>query len=93
MRGCLPTHTGSSPKKSFTLAVAAPEVKIELSDDKLVRVEHLENMLNEFDDLYSNEKSLLRPNLALLTNSRERKQALDNFFEKLESKASHIMNS
>jgi hypothetical protein len=65
MRGC-PT---GAPK---SVVEAPPEIKIELAEDKFVRMEHLENMLNEFDDLYSNEKTLLRPNLVSLNNSRER---------------------
>jgi hypothetical protein len=58
-----------------------------------VGVESLEKMLSEFDDLYTNEKSMLKPNLTPLNSFRDQSSILDSFFEKLENKASEIMSS
>lgn len=50
-------------------------------------------MLDEFDELYNNEKTKLATNLSEGNDYSERKVTLDAFFGRIESKASKIKNS
>lgn len=50
-------------------------------------------MLDEFEDLYSEEKASLFPNLSKHNNFTEHKEVLDGFFERLDKKTMEIKNS
>ena len=50
-------------------------------------------MIDEFDALYSEEKSSLFPNLAKHNNFSDHKQVLIDFFAKIDQKTQEIKNS
>ncbi len=50
-------------------------------------------MLDEYEELYAQEKTNLFPNLVQHNNFNERKRVLDEFFDKLDRKTQEIKNS